>query len=210
MSPDEQSELDSTAAVRIRDLLDLPVRELLQRTAAEFRSPAGGSAAAVAIAMGAALTAMAARAASGQWDDADGAAAQADALRKRVAPLAQADADAFDRARLALAAPEGEEQAERDAQIGDALSEAAGALVLIAEAGSEVASLAALTCEKGDADARGDSVTATLLAEAGTQAAANLVEINLATREGDRRIQDARRMLSSASAARTRALAAAP
>ena len=192
----------------MRDLLDMEVREMLKQIAGEFRSPAGGSAAAVAVAMGAALTAMAARASGDEWADAEGAIAQADGLLGRVAPLAQADADAFDRARLALAGPEGEGQAERDAQIGAALSEAAGALVLIAEAGSEVASLAALVCEQGDPDARGDAVAATLLAEAGTRAAANLVEVNLATREEDERLRRARQTVSSASAARDRVLAA--
>jgi formiminotetrahydrofolate cyclodeaminase len=59
----------------------------------------------------------------------------------------------------------------------------------------DVASLAAELVEHGNPNLRGDAATAALLAEAAVRATANLVEINLATREGDERIERARELV---------------
>lgn len=94
---------------------------------------------------------------------------------------------------------------DRDSRIGKALDFAADVPLAIAEAGAEVSSLAAFVSENGDPDVQGDAVAAALLAEAGVQAAANLVEINLATTNRDPRIQRARKVAASASEAARRA-----
>ena len=60
--------------------------------AAEEPTPAGGSAAAIGVAMASALIAKVARV-STDWPDARAVVAQADHLSRRIAPLAQSDAE---------------------------------------------------------------------------------------------------------------------
>src|SRR5262249_9998196 len=74
---------------------DATVRELCDLLAEETPAPAGGTAAAVGVELAASLVAMAASFSRSQWDDADAVAGRARALRARVAPLAEADADVF-------------------------------------------------------------------------------------------------------------------
>ena len=68
----------------------------------------------------------------------------------------------------------------------------------IAETGVDVATLACELTERGNPNLRGDAATAVLLAEAAVRATANLVEINLATREGDERAARARELVEQA------------
>jgi formiminotetrahydrofolate cyclodeaminase len=171
------------------------VEELCETVAAETSAPGGGSVAAIVTAFAASLTAMAARFATEQWEDAAGAVAQADALRARVLPLADEDAKAYETFLLARRMPEEVDADIRDAAVGDALSRAADVPLAIAEAALDIASLAADLAERGNPNLRGDAATAALLAEAAVRATANLVEINLATREGDERIERARELV---------------
>src|SRR5262245_13041720 len=97
-----------------RPYLESPFQELLDRVAAKTPAPGGGSVAAFAAAFGAGLVAMAARFAA-DWPEAAGAAAQAETLRARAAPLAQADADAYSEALAVLREPGGADPEERDA-----------------------------------------------------------------------------------------------
>jgi formiminotetrahydrofolate cyclodeaminase len=172
------------------------VSELCDTVAAETSAPGGGSVAAIAGALAASLVAMGARF-SDQWEDAAGAVAQAEALRARLLPLADEDANAYENFLLARRMSRDVEPEVRDATIGDALSRAADVPLAIAEAAHDVASLAADLAERGNPNLRGDAATAALLAEAATRATANLVEINLATREGDERIARARDLVET-------------
>jgi formiminotetrahydrofolate cyclodeaminase len=171
------------------------VEELCQTVAAETSAPGGGSVAAIVTAFAASLTAMAARFATEQWEDAAGAVAQAEALRARVLPLAEEDANAYENFLVARRMSEEVDADIRDAAVGDALSRAADVPLAIAEAALDVASLAAELVEHGNPNLRGDAATAALLAEAAVRATANLVEVNLATREGDERIERARELV---------------
>jgi methenyltetrahydrofolate cyclohydrolase len=171
---------------------DLTVQELCETIAAQTSAPGGGSVAAIVTAFGASLTAMAARFATEQWEDAPGAVAQAEALRARVLPLAEEDARAYESFLLARRMSEDFDPQVRDAAIGEALSRAADVPLAIAEAALDVASLAAELVERGNPNIRGDAATAVLLSEAAVRATANLVEVNLATREGDARVEQAR------------------
>src|SRR5207244_3522599 len=74
---------------------DERIAQLLAALAEPTPVPAGGSAAALAVAMGASLLAMAGRISVGHWADAGSCAAQAEALRRRAAPLAHADGEAY-------------------------------------------------------------------------------------------------------------------
>jgi methenyltetrahydrofolate cyclohydrolase len=175
---------------------DQTVRELCDTVAAETSAPGGGSVAAIAGGLAASLVAMAARFSS-EWEDAAGAVAQAEALRARLLPLADEDAHAYENFLLARRMSQDVEAEVRDAAIGDALSRAADVPLAIAEAAHDVASLAAELAERGNPNLRGDAATAALLAEAAVRASANLVEINLATRVGDERIERAHELVET-------------
>lgn len=192
------------------DFLERRVRDLLDDVADRTPAPAGGSVAALVVAMAAALTAMAARFSYDHWEEAGGAVAQAEALRERAAPLARADAEAYGRALEALRAPKDGDAAARDEAIGRALAEAAAVPLEIAAIATDVALLAADVAEHGNPNLRGDATAAAGLAEASARVAANLVAINLAATEEDGRVTRARSLAAAASEAASRALALTP
>jgi methenyltetrahydrofolate cyclohydrolase len=191
------------------DLLDLPLREFLERLAAEEPAPAGGSAAALGVAMAAALIAKVARVSTG-WPDAPAVVAQADRLRRRTAPLAQSDAEAYEEAIAALHLPDQLEPEVRNLALSQVLARAAEIPLVIAEAGADVACLAAEVADRGAPERRGDAVAAALIAEAAARAAANLVAVNLTVTPDDERLRRAEAMTSVASAAARDALRSVP
>jgi formiminotetrahydrofolate cyclodeaminase len=168
----------------------------VDKIAAKTSAPGGGATAAVVTTLAAALAEMAAQFSSKHWDNAGEAAARAHELRESAAPLAQADAEAYEAVIAARGGPGYDE----------ALSRAADSPLAMAEAAAGVAELAAELAARGNPNLRGDAVTAALLAEASARAAANLVEINLAERNGDQRVARAQELASAAGAAARRAL----
>ena|SRR5437764_1436126 len=191
------------------DLLDAPVSDLLETLADEGSAPGGGSAAALVVAMSAGIVTKVARASKDHWPEAGGVIGQAEAFRARVAPLAQLDADVYAEALNVLRRREELEERYRDQQLRSALERAAEIPLKIAEAGSDLACLAALLVENGNPEVRADSAAAALLAEGGTRAAAMLVETNLGATEDDPRVRHARSLVAVAAEASARALAAA-
>ena len=185
----------------VDDMLAAPLGDVLAHFASEVPSPAGGSAAAIAVALGAGLTAMCARNSRDSWSEARGATAQAETLRARIEPLAQADAEAYEGALTAFRLPELLEPEVRNATLGVALERAAAIPLAIAEVGADVADLAATLAEHGNPEVRGDAVAGAVLAEAGTRAAAHLVRINLGAASDDLRV--ARAAASAEAAARS-------
>jgi methenyltetrahydrofolate cyclohydrolase len=177
---------------------DESISELCETISAETSAPGGGSVAALVAGLAASLAAMAARFSTEQWEDAPGAVAQAEALRRRLLPLADEDARAYESFLLARQMPEAVEPEVRDAAMGAALSRAADVPLEIAETGLDVATLACELAERGNPNLRGDAATAVVIAEAAVRATANLVEINLATREGDERVARARELVEQA------------
>ena len=190
------------------ELLDVPVRELLDSVTAETPTPGGGSIAALVVALAAGLTETVARA-SGEWAEARGLVAQAKALRERVEPLAQRDAEAYEEALVALRLPETLEPEVRSETIERSLNYAAEVPLAIALLAADVADAAAAVAECGDASTCADASVAAVLAEGGARAAAHLVAINLTTTEADERVMRARRAAQSAADAAKRALSAA-
>jgi formiminotetrahydrofolate cyclodeaminase len=183
--------------VHTGDLLDLPVRAFLDSLAAEEPAPGGGSAAAIAVAMAAALSAKAAKA-STDWAEAGSACAQAERLLRRIAPLAQSDAEAYEEALAALHLPDNLESEVRDMALGQVLSRAAEIPLVIAEAGADVAFLAAEIADRGEPRIRGDAAAAAVLAESGSRAAATLVAVNLTVTPEDERVKRARVVAAAA------------
>ena len=194
----------------VETFLEQRIDEYLDEIASEKPAPGGGSVAALVVAMAAGLVAMAARFSLDRWDEAAAIAERADELRRRVAPLAPADAQAFEEVLTAMRLPKHLEPEVRNTAIGHALARAAEIPLEIAKEASEIATLGALAAEKGNPNLRGDAAAAAILAEGGARVAANLVVINLGTTERDERIRRAREHVAAAAAAVERALAAGP
>jgi methenyltetrahydrofolate cyclohydrolase len=182
------------------DLLDAPIRELLESLASDDPAPASGSAAALVVAMAAALVLKVTRASDG-WPDRQAVIAQADRLLRRTMPLAQSDAEAYEEALAVLRLPDELEQEVRNMAIGQVFARAAEIPLVIAEAGADVACLAEAAAERGTPDRRGDAVAAALLAGAATRSAANLVALNLVVSPQDERVLRARAVAEVAEAA---------
>jgi methenyltetrahydrofolate cyclohydrolase len=158
--------------------LEQPLGGFLDSVASGEPAPSGGGAAAVAVALAAGLSGMSARLSADHLLDAVGLAERTDHLRQRVAPLVQEDASAYGRV-LAAQHEDGDPEDRRE-RLREALSVAADVPLAIAEAGAEVAEIAARLAREGNPNLRGDAVAAALLAEAGVRAAEVLVRINTA------------------------------
>jgi formiminotetrahydrofolate cyclodeaminase len=78
----------------------------------------------------------------------------------------------------------------------------------IAEAGSDLACLAALLVENGNPEVRADAAAAAILAESGARVAAQLVTTNLGATEDDPRVRHVQSLVEVAADASERALAA--
>ena len=188
---------------------DLSCRDLLDLLASEERVPAGGSSAALVVAIAAGLVAKAARLSRSEWLEAGGAVAQADTLRARALSLAQSDAVAYEDALATLEGIENVKPDRRDAAIQDALIRSAEVPLLISQTACDVSLLAADVAQAGNPALGADAGVAALLAEAAARAASHLVEINLATIPEDERSARGEELASKAKTAATRALAGA-
>jgi formiminotetrahydrofolate cyclodeaminase len=189
------------------ELLGARVDDLLDAIAADTHGPGGGSVAAIVVALSAALLTMSGRLSREDWPEAGGAIAQAEKLRKRVGPLAAADAKAFREAIRALGGAERTETGTRPLELGPALARAAEIPLRIAETAADVAALAVLVAERASPDVRPDAAAAAALAEAGARAAAHLVEVNLGATPDDVRVGAARAHVAHAAASAQAALA---
>jgi formiminotetrahydrofolate cyclodeaminase len=186
------------------EYLDLRIGDFLQRLAAGSPAPGSGSASALTVAFAAGLVAKVARRSAGSWDDAGGVAAQALALQARVAPLALADAEAWEEALMALDSAVADDTPP--GMLESKLELAAVVPLRIAEAAADAAALAALAADRGSAAYRSDAAAAAVLAAAGARAATHLVEVNLAVREGDPLLVDAHASEAAASDSAAKAL----
>ena len=184
----------------------MTVTTLLDRVRAERAAPGGGSVACVTVALAAALLEMGARQSGADFDEADGAVAQAAALRRGALRLAAEDAEVFDTADATLRSPSGDDQEARDAAIGLALDRAAAVPVAISDLASDVVELGAIVMTLTRDDRRADVATGVLLAEAACLAAGHLVEVNLTTMAGDERLVHAQHAARRAGKARERGL----
>jgi formiminotetrahydrofolate cyclodeaminase len=163
--------------------LQEPVERFLDRIASAEPAPAGGSVAAVAVAMAAGLVAMAARLAH-DWPKASEVVERAEVLRSQMGTLVLADEDAYAKVTEALRLPPN--SPSRATELEAALSGAADVPLAVAEAAAEVAVLAAIVAREGNKRLRGDALVAAELAKAGARGAAELVAINLAGRDDPR------------------------
>jgi formiminotetrahydrofolate cyclodeaminase len=189
------------------ELLGARVDDLLDAIAADTHGPGGGSVAAIVVALAAALLTMSGRLSRDAWPEAGGAIAQSERLRRRVGPLAAADAMAFREAIRALGGEQRTETGTRPLELGPALARAAEIPLRIAETAADVAALAVLVAERANPDVRPDAAAAAALAEAGARAAAHLVEVNLGAMPDDARAAAARSHAANAATCAQAALA---
>lgn len=168
-------------------LTDLPVHAFLDRLGSSDPVPGGGSAAALAAAMGAALVAMVAELTIGRPAYAEHESTMRylrfDALDRRteLLGLAQGDATAYDAVVRARHMPK-DSEAERAARTGalqEAMLEAARIPLRAAVVASEVLDLAARIAPIGNRNAVSDAGVAAQLAAAGLRGALLNVRINI-------------------------------
>ncbi len=160
---------------------------LLSRVAAATPTPGGGSVAAHAGALGAALVQMVAALTIGKKRyaavDAQMKTLSADAslLRRQLTDLVQRDADAYDAVRAAYALPRAPEAAAsvRATAIREALVVASIAPLETAQLSVQVAKLAATVAELGNSNAVTDACVAALMAEAACKGAVLNLRINV-------------------------------
>jgi formiminotetrahydrofolate cyclodeaminase len=193
----------------VDDLFDRDVGGLLELFAQPAPTPGVGAAAALVTAAAAALVAKVARLSKPTWSDAAAAAAQAEALRDRVVPLAQSAVEAHAAAVARLDGGDADADPDRrDFELGRALKAAAAVPLRIADVAADVAELAALVAERGLPSARADAAGAAILAASAAKAASVLVEANLAVGGDERRASRYREAVDAADAAVERALKA--
>lgn len=150
--------------------------------------PAAGSVAALTTAMAAGLVAKAARV-----SEEEGVALQADELRERVAPLAQADAEAYREALETLRSLPADDPGR-----ADAFARASDIPLEIAEVATRVAELGAELAESGKPALKGEAVSASELGAACARIAAFLVTVNLEATPDDERVIRANRLAAEA------------
>jgi formiminotetrahydrofolate cyclodeaminase len=160
---------------------------------ADGLAPGGGSAAALTVAFASRLVAMVARC-SGDWGEAAGVTAQANAISERAVELAHMDGRVWDDALAALRDAEAaaDDDPRRSFTLEQKLEAAAAAPLEIASLGADAAELAALAGRQGDATYKADAAAAAALAAGGAAAAAHLVSVNLGVRTSDPRLARAR------------------
>lgn len=168
-------------------LTDLSVQELLERLGSSDPVPGGGSASALAAAMGAALVAMVAELTIGRAEYAEHEETvrhlRFDAIERRaeLVALAQEDATAYDAVVQARRMPKDTEaeKAARSQALGTAMVGAARAPLRAAIVAGEVLDLAQRIAPIGNRNAVSDAGVAALLAAAGLRGALLNVRINL-------------------------------
>ncbi len=173
--------------------------QMLGSVAARRAAPGGGSAAAWAGALAAALVEMAAR-----FADAAEPAARADELRAELVAAGERELGAYEPVLEATRLPA--EDPARAERLETALVAASDSPLAIARATAELAELGAAVAGHSKPALVADAVTGVLLAEAACRAAARMVEVNLAGPERDPRVDEAEALADRAAAARGHAI----
>jgi methenyltetrahydrofolate cyclohydrolase len=169
--------------------LDASVKEFLDAVPARTPAPGGGAVAAVALALAAGLTAMAARFAPDDWERRAEIVGRAEELRALAEPLADADAEAYG----AFMAARTDENVERIVAIPFELAGIA----------AEVADLAVAVAGEGNPNVSGDAAAGADLAAGVASIAARLVRINAGA--ADERTREAGGLAARAAEAAARA-----
>jgi methenyltetrahydrofolate cyclohydrolase len=169
-------------------LTSLRVTEFLDETASNSPAPGGGSVAALAASLGAALTSMVCRLTIGKKKFADvqtemeSVLKQSEELRTQFTAIIDEDTAAFNKVMAALGLSKDTE--EQKAIRTDAIQEATKAATLVPlklmELCAETIKLVQIIAEKGNQNSLSDAGVAAWMLRAGSEGAALNVKINLA------------------------------
>lgn len=168
-------------------LVEQRVIDFVAATASKEATPGGGAIAALTAATGAALAEMVANLTVGKkgyeavQPEMEELQAKAEAIRKRMLELSQADADVFNIFMNALGLPKNtdEEKAARTAAIQQAYKDAAMVPFEIGELANQIFDLAELASRKGNQNLITDGIIAAINARAAVKSAFLNVRINL-------------------------------
>ena len=168
-------------------LVDLTVREFLDELASASPTPGGGSASALAAAMGAAMVSMACNLTVGREKfkaveaDLQDVLHQAEALRSELTAAVDEDTAAYGAVSTAFKLPKGtdEEKAARSTAIRAALEGATSVPLRVAQAAHRLIPLTKEAQAKANPNVASDAHVAEFLARAGLSGAIANVEINL-------------------------------
>jgi formiminotetrahydrofolate cyclodeaminase len=168
-------------------LSEKPVQTFLDELASSAPAPGGGSAAALAAAIGAALVSMVANLTVGKskyadvQDDIERILARSEELRHRCVALLEKDVEAYTGVSAAYKMPRDTEEQKkaRGAAIQEALKGATAVPMKLAEACVEILELCPESADTGNVRAVSDVGVGALMAEAALRAAALNVWINL-------------------------------
>ena len=168
-------------------LVEQRVIDFVAATASKEPTPGGGAIAALTAATGAALAEMVANLTFGKkgyeavQPEMEELQAKAEAIRKRMLELSQADADVFNIFMNALGLPKNtdEEKVARTAAIQQAYKDAAMVPFEIGELAYQIFDLAELASRKGNQNLITDGIIAAINARAAVKAAFLNVRINL-------------------------------
>lgn len=168
-------------------LVEQRVIDFVAATASKEPTPGGGAIAALTAATGAALAEMVANLTFGKkgyeavQTEMEVLQAKAEAIRKRMLELSQADADVFNIFMNALGLPKNtdEEKAARTAAIQQAYKDAAMVPFEIGELANQIFDLAELASRKGNQNLITDGIIAAINARAAVKSAFLNVRINL-------------------------------
>lgn len=169
------------------DLKNLSVEEFAAVTGSDAPAPGGGSVAALAGGLGAALAEMVANLTIGKAKYADveeemkGLAAEGAALRKELIDSIQKDTEFFTAYMNALGMPKNtdEEKAARKEAMQNGLKEAAEVPLAVAETALKIFHVAGAVVERGNANAVTDGLVASMMARTAVLSALLNVKINL-------------------------------
>jgi formiminotetrahydrofolate cyclodeaminase len=147
-------------------LVEMPIHQFLDELAGAAPTPGGGSASALAAAMGAAMVSM---------------ACNPEELRRELTAAGDEDTAAYGAVSAAYKLPKGTdvEKAARSAAIQQALRGATEVPLKVARAAAEVLPLTRIAQAKSNPNVASDARVAELLARAGFDGAVANVEINL-------------------------------
>lgn len=168
-------------------LVEQRVIDFVAATASKEPTPGGGAIAALTAATGAALAEMVANLTFGKkgyeavQTEMEELQAKAEAIRKRMLELSQADADVFNIFMNALGLPKNtdEEKAARTAAIQQAYKDAAMVPFEIGELANQIFDLAESASRKGNQNLITDGIIAAINARAAVKSAFLNVRINL-------------------------------
>jgi methenyltetrahydrofolate cyclohydrolase len=202
-------------------LISLTLTEFADALGSDQAAPGGGSASALAGALGGALAVMVARLTLGRTkyaahqDEMAVVEVRADLLKTKLLALVDADTSAYDQVTEAYRLPKDTDaqKAVRTAAVQAAFKTATEVPLSTAEACAEVLALAAQVAARGNRNAASDAAVAALLAHAGLRGAVRNVRINLGSLKDETfRVHAESRaamLLEAGDAALARALAAA-